>query len=93
MSNWEQGIIPLAANFQNNTEEPLDAREVVQNLDGLNEIQSPYAGLVVYVRNGGYSYLCQSVNNIGTSYSGGVVNPANWKQIHHEVTTIDGGQF
>ncbi len=93
MSNWEPGIIPLAANFQNNTEEPLDAREVVSNRTGLNEIGFPYPGLIVYIEAGQESYLCLDTTNISTSYDVSTgVNVINWKKIHDD-SLIDGGEF
>ena len=94
MSNWEKGVIPLAANFQNNTTAPLDARAVVVNRNGLNEIDFPYPGLVVFVESGAESYLCLSIAGIETSYNSGsdTVNNNNWKKIHDD-SLLDGGEF
>ena len=91
---WEPGVIPLAANFQNNTREPLDARQVVPNLQGLTEIQFPYPGLTVFNRDGGLSYLCIHVDeNISTNgVVNGAANDTYWKKIHDD-TLIDGGEF
>ena len=94
--SWEPGIIPLAANFQNNTEEPLDAREVVPNLAGLLEIQFPYRGLVVFNKDGAHSYLCihvdENISTLGLVPGGGAASETYWKKIHDD-SLIDGGEF
>ena len=94
MPNWEPGVIPLAANFQNNTTAPLDARSLVLNRLGLNDIDFPYPGLVVYVDTLKESYLCIDVDGIETSYNSGTdtVDETNWKKLHDD-SIIDGGSF
>jgi DNA-binding beta-propeller fold protein YncE len=94
MSDWEPGIIPLAANFQNNTTSPLDARQVVPNQAGLEQIQFPYPGLTVFQEDGKHMYLCINIipDIANDGVQGGVVNPIYWKKIHDE-SEIDGGEF
>jgi len=100
MPDWEPGIIPLAANFQNNTTSPLDARQVVPNLAALEQIQFPYPGLTVFQEDGKHMYLCLKIRgtpggpiDIQTEgVIGGVANPDYWKKVHDE-SEIDGGEF
>ncbi|MAE87236.1 MAG: hypothetical protein CMB80_31170 [Flammeovirgaceae bacterium] len=94
MPDWEPGIIPLAANFQNNTTSPLDARQVVPNLAALEQIQFPYPGLTVFVVDGVHTYLCvfvdEDIDTLGVQNN--IVNPVYWKKIHDD-SEIDGGEF
>tara|TARA_Y100001973_G_C5009916_1_gene237835 strand:- start:284 stop:568 length:285 start_codon:yes stop_codon:yes gene_type:complete len=94
MSNWEPGVIPISANFQNNTAAPLEAKSVVANRNGLNDIQFAYRGLVVFVDSETETYLCISTENLSTSYNAATdeVNSNNWKKINDD-SLIDGGVF
>ncbi len=94
MSNWEPGVIPLSANFQNNTQEPLDARSVVPDLQSLGQIGFPYPGLIVFDQNAKNTYLCIHVdeNIAANALLNGNANPTYWKKINDD-SLIDGGAF
>jgi len=90
---WEKGAIELAANFHNSTKTPLDGKQIVPTPNDLEDIESPYSGLVVSVQNTGLIYMCFDPDAVPTSsiINGNQVNPSVWKQIIH--TTVDGGTF
>jgi len=74
--------IPLADNYNLLIAGPLDAKQVISSKAALQNISSPYNGLIVFIADTNTIVCCfDAANVVANSLAGGEINDAVWKTI------------